>query len=87
MTATREFSTWRAAAFMHMDCLYVLAGYRNMGIGVRLMAALRDFCASEDIDQVQWQTPDWNNDAARFYQRLGARQRTKRRFTWQLDPK
>ncbi|MFC5524150.1 GNAT family N-acetyltransferase [Rhodanobacter ginsengisoli] len=87
MTATREFSTWRAAAFMHMDCLYVRADYRGMGIGVRLIAALRDFCAGEGIDQVQWQTPGWNRDAARFYRRLGAKQCTKRRFTWQIDPR
>lgn len=86
MTATRDYSTWQAAPFVHMDCLYVRAGHRDAGVGARLMTALREFCVKEGIDQIQWQTPDWNSGAARFYQRLGARQWMKRRFIWSLLP-
>ena len=37
------------------------------------------------IDEIQWQTPEWNADAARFYRRLGATETVKRRFALELD--
>jgi hypothetical protein len=33
---------------------------------------------------VQWQTPAWNEDAARFYRRLGAVELDKRRYVLDL---
>jgi hypothetical protein len=32
-------------------------------------------------DEIQWQTPTWNTDARRFYERLGARPAEKIRYT------
>jgi hypothetical protein len=34
---------------------------------------------------MQWQTPEWNVDAARFYRRLGAAETIKRRYVLQLE--
>lgn len=81
MTATIDFSTWQAAPFIHMDCLYVRSSHRSGGIGALLVAALRDFAIAGGFSQIQWQTPEWNLDAARFYLRLGAGEAMKRRFT------
>ena len=79
-TASIDFSTWRAREFMHMDCLYVRQAYRGRGIGVRLLVALRDAAVARGIDEMQWQTPDWNHDAARFYRRLGASEAGRLRY-------
>jgi GNAT superfamily N-acetyltransferase len=72
-TATIDFSTWSAQKFLHMDCLFVRDGWRNMGVGVALLDRVV-------AHEVQWQTPDWNTDASRFYRRCGATEILKRRF-------
>lgn len=79
-TATLEFSTWQAREFLHMDCLFVRAGQRGGGVGAALLGAVGDFARDAECVEIQWQTPDWNVDAARFYCRFGAVEKAKRRF-------
>lgn len=85
VTATSEFSTWQAREFLHMDCLFVREGRRGGGIGVRLLAAVIAAARRAGCTEIQWQTPDWNAAAARFYRRAGAIERAKRRFVLTLD--
>ena len=80
-TASAEVSTWAAARFVHMDCLFVRAGCRGQGVGAMLMAAIMEEAARLGIDQLQWQTPAWNTDADRFYRRAGALASEKLRYT------
>jgi GNAT superfamily N-acetyltransferase len=80
-TATIDFSTWNAEAFMHLDCLYVRDAHRGHGIGRRLMQAALEEARRRGIREMQWQTPDWNTDADRFYIRLGAAARRKLRYS------
>lgn len=37
-SATEEFSTWSAASYLYMDCLFVRALYRNGGPGGALLS-------------------------------------------------
>ena len=39
------------------------------------------FATAQGLAQVQWQTPAWNRDAVRFYERLGAVGTDKMRFS------
>lgn len=79
--ATSEFSTWSAREFLHMDCLFVREGCRGARVGAALLAAVVSFARARGFAQIQWQTPDWNSEAARFYSREGASATTKLRFT------
>lgn len=79
-TATREFSTWKAAAYLHMDCLFVRETYRNAGIGLALFNAVRDHARAEELEAIEWQTPAWNADGRRFYRRQGGSEAEKIRF-------
>jgi GNAT superfamily N-acetyltransferase len=83
-TATIDFATLDGARFLHMDCLYVRAPWRGRGTGMQLFEAVRAFARTCDCAAMQWQTPAWNEDAARFYRRLGAHEKLKRRFTLPL---
>ena len=38
-TLTREYSTWRGAEYLHVDCVYVSAERRGRGVGRALMEA------------------------------------------------
>ena len=80
-TATTEFSTWSARDYWHIDCLYVVAHLRGQGVGRDLMFAISSEARERGILQLQWQTPEWNVDAQRFYARLGASMQLKARFT------
>lgn len=79
-TASPEFSTWQVREYLHMDCLFVREGRRGSGIGAALLGAVVDFARHQGFIEIQWQTPDWNTDAMRFYRRAGAVGRPKQRF-------
>ena len=83
-TASLEVSTWQASEFLHLDCLYLRAGARGAGVGRRILDRVRVLACELGASEVQWQTPDWNDDAVRFYERQGAVYRDKKRFTLDL---
>jgi hypothetical protein len=79
-TCSAEFATWSAAEFLHIDTLYVEEGFRGLGIGKHLLDAVVAHASMLGLTEVQWQTPDWNTDAVRFYERVGAVSTNKIRF-------
>ncbi len=84
-TATAEFSTWAAREYLHMDCLFVCDGQRGAGIGAALLAAVVAHARKGGFAEIQWQTPIWNEDAARFYRSNGAVENIKRRYFLDTD--
>ncbi len=81
---TREYSTWQAKEHLHMDCLFIIESQRGRHLGHALFDAVRQHAVAAGIDEVQWQTPDWNHNAIRFYHSLGAASKAKQRFTFDL---
>lgn len=79
-TFTFDYSTWDAGYFLHLDCLYLEPGYRGQGIGETLLRRLQQLAAEKGCVNVQWQTPDFNEGAIRFYKRMGGTGREKVRF-------
>lgn len=75
-----EFSTWSGRDFLHMDCLFVIETARGQGVGRCLFDAVLRQGRRVDACEVQWQTPDWNTEAIRFYRTLGAADSAKARF-------
>lgn len=85
VSATLDFSTLDRATFLHMDCLYVREAWRGRGVGHQLWKAVHAFARAQGCRNMQWQTPEWNVDAARFYRRLGAMEAIKRRYVLTLE--
>lgn len=79
-------STWLGERLWHLDCLYLRAEARGRGIGQLLLEAAFSHARAAGHPQVEWQTPEWNQDAVRFYERLGARRKPKWRFSLPLGP-
>ncbi|WP_310392529.1 GNAT family N-acetyltransferase [Hymenobacter sp.] len=75
-----EFSTWDAAYYLHLDCLFLRPEVRGSGVGRRVMEAVAAETQRLGCAQLQWQTPEFNAPAIAFYQRLGARPKNKLRF-------
>ena len=84
-TVSKEFSTWDAAHYLHMDTLFVEEAARRRRIGQQLFNAVVQLAANAGCQQVQWQTPEWNVQAIRFYERAGATSTSKQRFTLDLE--
>ncbi|MHC6625627.1 GNAT family N-acetyltransferase [Streptomyces globosus] len=78
---TAEFSFWDARHHLHMDCLYLAEESRGHGLGAALLDAVAALARDLDLPEVQWQTPDWNEGARRFYERRGAHGTPKQRYT------
>jgi ribosomal protein S18 acetylase RimI-like enzyme len=83
-TCSVEASTWQANHYLHLDCLYLRPTSRGGGIGTRLLLEVTQLARQRGLQQVQWQTPEWNESAIRFYERTGARSDRKRRYV--LEP-
>ncbi len=86
-TATKEFSTWDAGYFLHMDCLYLLESTRGLGVGAKLIRAIADLCKQLLCSHVQWQTPSDNHRAVGFYEKCGATSKDKKRFFLDIEDK
>jgi len=83
-TFAAEISTWRASLYLHMDCLFVREAFRNAGLGRRLLERVARAAREMGCSIVEWQTPAWNADAMRFYDRAGAVGSPKMRYRWTL---
>ncbi|MFI9587054.1 GNAT family N-acetyltransferase [Streptomyces sp. NPDC052236] len=80
-TCTPELETWQGREYLHMDCLFLRSGNRGSGLGALFMEAVTAEARNLGLDEIQWQTPAWNDGAVRFYDRLGAHAKKKLRYS------
>jgi GNAT superfamily N-acetyltransferase len=81
---TFDYSTWDAGTFIYMDCLFLEEEARSFGIGEVLMEKLKQIAIEKNCINIQWQTPQFNERAIHFYNRIGAKGKDKVRFTLDL---
>lgn len=80
-----EFSFWEARDHLHMDCLHLAEEARGHGLGAALMDGVAALARELGLGHVEWQTPDWNEGAIRFYDRLGATGKPKLRYALPVE--
>jgi ribosomal protein S18 acetylase RimI-like enzyme len=83
-SCSKEFSTLTGTEFLHMDCLFVAEDFRGQGHGRKFLESIFREAKEQNIDEIQWQTPDWNEHAIHFYRSLGATHSLKARFKQML---
>lgn len=79
-TYMKQFSTWDAHNYVYMDCLYLSDKSRGFGIGEKLIDRIKEEAVSLDCSLIQWQTPEFNKRAMKFYDRIGAKSKNKKRY-------
>lgn len=79
-TYTFDFSTWDAANFMYLDCLYLEENIRGFGTGEAIIEQLKQIAADKNCINIQWHTPKFNERAIKFYSRIGGNKKDKLRF-------
>ena len=67
-----NFSTFLAQPGLYLEDLYVKPSQRGRGIGEALLTRLGRTAAERGYGRFDWSVLDWNENAIRFYQRMGA---------------
>jgi GNAT superfamily N-acetyltransferase len=68
----RSYSTFLARPGIYLEDLFVFPAHRGHGLGRRLLAQLARTAVERGYGRVEWAVLDWNADAIRFYESLGA---------------
>jgi GNAT superfamily N-acetyltransferase len=69
----RSYSTFLARPGIYLEDLFVFPAVRGQGIGRRLLAHLAGIAVDRGYGRLEWAVLDWNVEAIRFYESLGAR--------------
>ena len=75
----------QAGQLFHLVRIAVAPAYQGMGIGVRLLAEIVDFCASRNADLLTLNTQADNYTAQRLYERFGFVRTGERQTVLGLD--
>ncbi|MGZ5252449.1 MAG: N-acetyltransferase family protein [Caldimonas sp.] len=67
-----NFSTFLARPGLYLEDLFVEPGQRGRGIGEALLTRLAELAAERGCGRFEWSVLDWNENAIRFYERMGA---------------
>ena len=66
-----NYSTWQGRPGLYLEDLFVVPEYRGWGIGKALLVHLARIAVEKGCARYQWQVPDWNEPAIRFYESVG----------------
>lgn len=67
-----NFSTFLSKPGLYLEDLYVRPAYRQLGIGKALLQRLGALAVGRGYGRFEWSVLDWNENAVRFYEKMGA---------------
>ncbi len=67
-----NFSTFLGKPGMYLEDLYVRPAHRRSGLGKALLVHMAELACARGYGRFEWSVLGWNEDAVRFYQKLGA---------------
>lgn len=67
-----NYSTFLARPGLYLEDLFVFPRFRGRGLGRQLLAHLAKLAVQRGCGRFEWAVLDWNVDAIRFYESMGA---------------
>jgi len=67
-----NFSTFLGKPGLYLEDLYVQPAHRGSGLGRLLLQRLGRIAVERDYGRFEWSVLDWNENAIRFYEKMGA---------------
>jgi len=67
-----NFSTFLARPGLYLEDLYVQPAHRGNGLGRALLEQLGALAVERGYGRFEWSVLDWNENAIRFYEKMGA---------------
>jgi GNAT superfamily N-acetyltransferase len=69
----QNYSTFLTRPGLYLEDLFVFPRFRGRGLGKRLLAHLARIAVDRRCGRFEWAVLDWNTDAIRVYESVGAR--------------
>ncbi len=67
-----NFSTFLGQPGLYLEDLYVQPAHRGSGLGKALLQHLGALAVARGCGRFEWSVLDWNENAIRFYEKMGA---------------
>jgi len=67
-----NFSTFLTRKGLYLEDLYVKQAHRGKGYGRAMLTALARIAVERNCGRFEWSVLDWNENAIRFYEGMGA---------------
>jgi ribosomal protein S18 acetylase RimI-like enzyme len=67
-----NFASFRGQLGLYLEDLYVKPEYRDKGLGKAFLVEIAHIAASRGFERIDFLVLDWNKNAIRFYEKLGA---------------
>ena len=67
-----NFSSFRGQRGFYLEDLYVKPAFRRLKIGEAFLRRIANIAASRNFKRIDFMVLDWNENAIRFYKKLGA---------------
>ena len=67
-----NFSTFLGKPGLYLEDLYVQPAFRSTGLGKALLRELGAIAVERGCGRFEWSVLDWNENAIRFYEAMGA---------------
>ena len=67
-----NFSTFLGQPGLYLEDLYVQPAHRGSGLGKALLQHLGALAVERGCGRFEWSVLDWNENAIRFYEKMGA---------------
>lgn len=67
-----NYSTFLARPGLYLEDLFVFPRFRGRGLGRTLLSHLARLAVERGCGRFEWAVLDWNGDAIRFYESVGA---------------
>jgi GNAT superfamily N-acetyltransferase len=67
-----NFSTFLGRPGLYLEDLYVQPAHRGRGVGKALLQHLGALAVERGCGRFEWSVLDWNENAIRFYEKMGA---------------
>ena len=74
------YSTFAGRPTLYLEDLFVLPAERGRGAGRALLRALARLAVRRGCGRMEWTVLDWNTDAQKLYDAVGAKQLTEWRI-------
>lgn len=75
-----SFSTFIGKPGIHIEDFYIKSEFRGIGIGKEIFKYLSNLALSRNCGKIEWYAAEWNENALRFYKKMGAQKLDKRKL-------
>lgn len=74
------FSTFVGKPAIHIEDFYIQPEFRGMGLGTEIFKHMAKLALSRNFGKIEWYAAEWNENALRFYEKMGAEKLDKRKL-------